>query len=231
MTIQNTLSNLEPICLNGVETYLFDLDNTLYHESTGLMDAMMLRMREYVAKFYSVDMAEADKICVDYWTTYGTTLCGLMTREKINAQEFLDFVHDVDLSIIQPCTDTLAGLQKLKGRKVIFTNADHFHATRVLERMGLADQFEGIYDVIWADYQPKPARETYERLMKHLNANPHTTVMLEDTHVNLKTAHEMGMKTVLIHGDAHPEKHDHVHQMAACMPSWLSSVTKMTEAA
>ncbi len=225
-------TNLDPICLNGVDTYLFDLDNTLYHESTGLMDAMMLKMREYVANFYGVTIEEAGGICHEYWRTYGTTLRGMMEREKIDAQEFMDFVHDIDLSKIEPCTNTLAGLQKLEGRKVIFTNADHFHATRVLERMGLADQFEGIYDVIWADFQPKPARETYERLMKHLGAKPENTVMLEDTQMNLKTAHDMGMKTVLIHGNSYPEmQQEHVHQMAACMPSWLSSVTKMTNAA
>ena len=227
-----TFQKLEPICLNGVETYLFDLDNTLYHESTGLMEAMMVKMREFVAQFYGVSMEEADKICVKYWKTYGTTLCGLMTLEKIQPEEFLDFVHDIDLSIIKPCTETLEGLKKLEGRKFIFTNADKPHAERVLERMGIANQFEGIYDVIWSEYKPKPDRTTYERLMKHLGADAQKTVMLEDTQMNLKTAHDMGMKTVLIHGDtALDMHHDHVHQTAACMPSWLSSVTKVTQAA
>src|SRR5690606_36214956 len=98
--------------VEGVETYLFDLDNTLYHASTGLMDAMMVKMREYVAKFYGVSMAEADNICHTYWQTYGTTLCGLMTKEKINPAAFLDHVHDIDLSTIEPCTITREGLQK-----------------------------------------------------------------------------------------------------------------------
>lgn len=220
------MSNMQPHMLDGVETYLFDLDNTLYHPSTGLMEAMMVKMREYVAQFYGVSLAEADTICHTYWQTYGTTLCGMMTKEKINPMDFLSYVHDIDLSMIKPCPLTRQGLEKLNGRKVIFTNADKPHAERVLERMGIADQFDGIYDVMWADFAPKPDRATYERLMKHLGATASKTLMLEDTHMNLKTAHDMGMTTVLIHNDHAPDQpHDHVHHMAACMPSWLSSVT------
>ena len=218
---------MQPHMVEGVETYLFDLDNTLYHASTGLMDAMVQRIQDYVVEYYGVSMEEAEHIRKSYWANYGTTLAGLMQVEKINPQDFLNYVHDVDLSVIQPCQTTLEGLKKLDGRKVIFTNADKLHAERVLERMGIADQFDGIYDVMWADFAPKPDRATYERLMKHLGANASKTVMLEDTHINLKTAHDMGMTTVLIHSDMAPtEPHDHVHHMAACMPSWLASVTK-----
>lgn len=218
---------MQPHMVEGVETYLFDLDNTLYHASTGLMDAMVQRIQDYVVEYYGVSTQEAEHIRKSYWANYGTTLAGLMQVEKINPQDFLNYVHDVDLSVIQPCQTTLEGLQKLEGRKVIFTNADKLHAERVLERMGIADQFDGIYDVMWADFAPKPDRATYERLMKHLGANASKTLMLEDTHMNLKTAHDMGMTTVLIHSDMAPtETHDHVHHMAACMPSWLNSVTK-----
>ena len=226
MAINNQFS------IEGVNTYLFDLDNTLYHASTGLMDAMVAKMRGYVANFYNVSDAEAEHICQNYWQTYGTTLCGLMAKENINPYDFLKHVHDVDLSILQPCPLTRNGLEKLEGRKIIFTNADRPHAERVLERLGIADLFEDIYDVIWADYRPKPDRETYERLAKHLGLTPANTLMLEDTHVNLKTAHDMGMKTVLIHGGTPPEtQHDHIHHMAACMPSWFSTVTKAPDAA
>ena len=216
----------------GVDTYLFDLDNTLYCESTGLMEAMMGKIRDYVSDFYGVSPEEADDIRRKLWKEYGTTMCGLMTLENIDAEKFLDYVHDIDLSVIGPCEETRKGLQQLNGRKVIFTNADFKHAERVLERMGIADQFEGIYDVIWADYRPKPERETYERLMKHLEADPAKTLMLEDSYDNLKTAHAMGMKTVLIHGRNMPvAPQDYVHQTAACVPSWFSGVTTSPKAA
>lgn len=223
MAIDNQFS------IENINTYLFDLDNTLYQASTGLMDAMVAKMRQYVAKFYNVTDAEAEQICINYWQTYGTTLCGMMTKESINPQDFLNYVHDVDLSRLQPCSITRSGLEKLEGRKIIFTNADRPHAERVLERLGIADLFEDIYDVMWADYRPKPDRATYERLVNHLGITPSTTLMLEDTHVNLEPAHAMGMKTVLIHGGTPPETpYDHVHHMAACMPNWFSAVTKNT---
>lgn len=210
--------------LKHIDTYIFDLDNTLYHPSTGIMDDMGGRINQFISELHGISVEEAAVIRRNYWLTYGTTLHGLIEHDNINPVSYLDYIHDIDLTAIKECTSTRAGIEKLQGEKVVFTNSNKEYAEKVLEQLGIADIFDGLYDTSWANYVPKPNKEPYERLIKELGVDPKKCLMLEDSVVNLKTAHDMGMTTVLIHEDEH--NHEHVHHQEPCIVTWLDKVTK-----
>lgn len=212
---------------DGVETWLFDLDNTLYPASAALMAQVTERMSLYIAELLALDVAAAAALRTQYFREYGTTLRGLMTCHAIDPEAYLDYVHDIDLSAVAADARLAAALARLPGRKIIFTNASTTHATRVLERLRLADHFECIFDIGCADYQPKPDRRTYERLLAAHAVDPARAVMVEDIARNLVPAAELGMTTVWLRSDvawASEGAGDHIDVVIDDLAAWLESL-------
>lgn len=181
---------------------LFDLDDTLYAPSTGLMPAIGDRMRSFLESRYNLAPAAAHELQKRYYDRYGTTLRGLMLEQEIDPQDYLLYVHDVDVAqYIRPDPKLRRVLEGLPFERVIVTNGDLAHAQRVLRQLGVADLFTHIFDIVFMEYECKPARGAYERVLHALGAQGDECLLIEDTLRNLSAARELGMRTILV---AHP---------------------------
>ena len=181
-----------------VETWIFDLDNTLYPASCRLFDQIDVRMGTFIAELLGVDRAAAKAVQKDFFYRYGTTLRGLMLEHGVAPDAFLDYVHDIDHSPI-PADGPLAGaLETLPGRKLIFTNGTVAHAEKVLERLGVGGHFTDIFDIVHSDFIPKPQLEPYEKFVAVHAIEPQRAAMFEDIARNLEIPHRLGMTTVLV---------------------------------
>jgi putative hydrolase of the HAD superfamily len=182
----------------GVEAWVFDLDNTLYPAHTNLFAQVDVRIRDFVARLLDIPPEEADALQKDYYQRYGTTLRGLMDERGISPDDFLEYVHDIDHSVIEPDPALDAALDQLPGRKFIFTNGSRRHAERTAERLGIAGRFDDIFDIVSAELTPKPNRETYDRFLALTGVSPARAAMFEDLSRNLAVPHRLGMRTVLV---------------------------------
>lgn len=180
-----------------VETWVFDLDNTLYPHHV-LWQRIDDRIREYVAEFLKVTADEAFRVQKDYYKRYGTTMRGLMTEHGVNPDEYLDYVHQIDHSPLEPNPALGDALEKLPGRKLILTNGTVAHAAAVLKRLEIDKHFEDVFDIVAADLEPKPKAITYDRFLKRHGVDPTKAAMFEDLSRNLEVPHTLGMTTVLV---------------------------------
>jgi putative hydrolase of the HAD superfamily len=182
-----------------VEDWVFDLDNTLYSGHCDLFPQIDRRMGEFIAKSFDLPIEEAQTLRKTYYFEHGTTLAGLVRMHGLDPHEFLDYVHDIDLSAVTPAPELAAAIAALPGRKFVFTNASRGHAERVMARLGLDASFEDIFDIHALEYiYPKPAREAFERFVKAHGVAPREAAMFDDLPANLETAHAIGMTTVLV---------------------------------
>jgi putative hydrolase of the HAD superfamily len=182
-----------------VKYILFDLDETLYPATSGLMPAIGDRMREYLEQRYRLDPESAHQLQKRYWLEYGTTLRGLMLEHEIDPQDYLRFVHDVDVShFIHPDERLREVLAGISCERVIVTNADAPHAERVLARLGIADLFTRIFDIVFMEFECKPHRGAYTRVLSALNARGDECILVEDSIRNLPAARELGISTILL---------------------------------
>ena len=190
-----------PVPLHERETWLFDLDNTMYPASINLFDEIDRRMCEFIADFLRLDHQAAYKIQKQYFREHGTSLKGLMNEHDMDPAPYLDYVHEVDMSRV-PRNDRMnEALSALPGRKIVFTNASKPYAERVLDRLGVSHHIEAVFDIVDANYVPKPERAPYEQLIAQHAVDPAGTVMVEDVARNLIPAAEMGMTTVWVQTD------------------------------
>ncbi|UTW55178.1 pyrimidine 5'-nucleotidase [Kordiimonas sp. SCSIO 12610] len=181
-----------------VKTWVFDLDNTLYPAENNLFSQVDINITNYVSKLLDLPFDDARKIQKKYLLEHGTTLNGLIHNHSVNAAHYLDSVHDIDFAPIARDLILDQALQNLEGRKVIFTNADTPYAEKVLERIGIAHHFDGIFDIIAADLAPKPEVSTYDRFFDVFAIDPKQSVMFEDMVRNLIPAKQAGMGTVWV---------------------------------
>ncbi len=188
--------------LSHIRAWIFDLDNTLYPADCHLFGQIDARMTAFVSKKLDLPPDEARKIQKQYYVEFGTTLAGLMHKHGQAPVEFLDYVHDIDLSPVKPCSHLRAGLEALPGKRYIFTNGSVKHATNVAEKLQVLDLFDGIFDIAHADFQPKPQPEVYRKFTDHFAITPARAIMFEDIPQNLEAAHAMGVKTVLVQSQA-----------------------------
>lgn len=187
-----------PPGLDHIRAWVFDLDNTLYPSSADLFAQIDTKMTDYIARLLDTDRAEAHRIQKAYFLGHGTTLAGLMAEHRVDPHDFLSFVHDVEMDVLEENVPLAAAVAKLPGRKVVFTNGDGPYATRVLERLGLGESFEAIHDIHAMDLAPKPAASAYEGLCAALSIDPATALFADDMARNLKPAKAIGMTTVWV---------------------------------
>ena len=184
--------------LKNIRHWIFDLDNTLYPSTTNLFDKIDALMCKFIEDNLNVSRPEALKIKDNYFHQHGTTLNGLMQNHKINAEKFLDFVHDIDYSLLTEDAALGEQIQKLPGEKIIFTNGTRKHAQQVMKRLGIERNFNKIFDIVDANFIPKPQIEPYHALIATHSINAQNSIFIEDIAKNLLPAHELGMKTAWI---------------------------------
>jgi len=194
------ISKLHPLprAFDHVETWVFDLDNTLYPHHVNLWQQVDERIRDYIADFLKISKEEAFRLQKDYYKRYGTSMRGLMTEHGMRPDDFLDFVHQVDHSPLEPNPALGAAIEKLAGRKLILTNGTRSHADAVLARLKLETHFDDVFDIIAAELEPKPSPQTYDRFLKLHGVDAHRAAMFEDLARNLAVPHALGMTTVLV---------------------------------
>lgn len=210
-----------------VEAWVFDLDNTLYPADCNLFAQIDRRMGEFIAQQLGLTLDEAQALRQTYYYEHGTTLAGLVRLHGISPDAFLDYVHDIDLSAIAASPELAAAIDSLPGRKFVFTNGSRKHAEAVAARLGVLGRFEDIFDIHALEYiHPKPSQEAYQRFAQACGVAPAEAAMFDDLPHNLKTAHELGMTTVLVHGlTEHPE-----HQAIASWTELPAHIHHRTDA-
>jgi putative hydrolase of the HAD superfamily len=181
-----------------IDTWVFDLDNTLYHPRCNLFSQIDVKMGEYIQRTLNVDAVRAREVQKGYFREHGTTLSGLMAHHGVAPHDFLDYVHDIDLSVVPEDLALSAKLEALPGRKLVFTNGDGPYARRVMAKLGIEHLFEGVHCIIDAAFEPKPKPDVYARVSRAFNILPGNTVFVEDMARNLKPAKDLGWKTVWI---------------------------------
>jgi putative hydrolase of the HAD superfamily len=221
--------------MNHIDCWIFDLDNTLYPASCNLFDQVDQRIGAFIADLLQVDAAEAKRLQKHYFSTYGTTLRGLMDHHGIAPGAFLDFVHAIDVSPVPPSPTLDAALRALDGRKLIFTNGSVAHAERVMARLGVAEHFTGVFDIVAADYQPKPNPATYSAMIEQHRVDPRAAAMFEDIPRNLAPAAALGMTTILVRTEsewaAAEEPGDHIHHVTDDLVAWLENAARQRRGA
>lgn len=214
--------------LAHVESWIFDLDNSLYPASSNLFELIDLRMGEYIQRLLGVDAIEARRVQKGYFHAHGTTLSGLMAEHGVAPRDFLDFVHDIDLARLTADPSLVAALDRLPGRKFVFTNGDESYAGRVLDRLGLANAFDGMHDIHAMDYVPKPHPTAYQAICVRHGIDPAGSLFADDMVRNLAPAKAIGMTTLWVDNgseqgpDADPD--GVVDHRAADIAVWLNEI-------
>jgi putative hydrolase of the HAD superfamily len=198
MTAVPSPARATPRSFTHVETWVFDLDNTLYPRHLNLWQQVDDRIRDYIADFLKIGRDEAFRVQKDYYKRYGTSMRGLMTEHGMKADDYLAFVHQIDHSPLEPNPALGAAIEKLPGRKLILTNGTRKHAEAVTRRLEIHEKFEDVFDIIAADLEPKPLPQTYDKFLKAHGVDPKRAAMFEDLARNLAVPHALGMTTVLV---------------------------------
>jgi putative hydrolase of the HAD superfamily len=197
-------------------TWIFDLDNTLYPADCNLFVQVDQRMGEFISRFLGVPFEYARHLQKAYYRQFGTTLSGLMEVHKMEPRAFLDYVHDLDLSVVAEHPQLAAAIERLPGRKLIFTNGSRAHAERVARKVGILHLFDDIFDIVASDYVPKPLPACYDRFLKAHGVEADASAMFEDVPHNLEAAHVLGMTTVLVRSDCNQD-----HPLQKAILSWV----------
>jgi len=191
-----------PPDLSHIDHWIFDLDNVLYPAECDLFSEIDQKMGEFIADLLDCDFPEARKVQKTFFHDHGTTLAGLMYHHGTDPQEFLNSVHDIDMSRLSSAPRLREAIANLHGEKLIFTNADRPYAERVLEKRGLADLFDQMHDIIDANLIPKPQPAAYAEMVRATEVDPTRSLFVEDMARNLTPAKELGMTTVWVNTGA-----------------------------
>ncbi|MEM8570796.1 MAG: pyrimidine 5'-nucleotidase [Pseudomonadota bacterium] len=204
-----------------VQTWVFDLDHTLYSPETSLFDQIEARMTDYVMRSLEIGFHEANSLRARYWREHGTTLAGLMLNHGLEPEPYLEEVHDIDLSVLPLAPDLRSAIHALTGRKIVFTNGSRGHARRVIAALGLDGIFHATYGIEDAGYHPKPREVAFERVFGSDGFETRNAAMFEDDPRNLLVPHRLGMRTVLVGpGDPAP----HIHHQTTDLTEFLGRI-------
>ena len=216
-----------------VEDWIFDLDNTLYPSVCDLFAQIDAGMTEYVSRLLGLPQDTARELQKIYYREHGTTLNGLMRVNGADPDAYLDFVHDIDLSMLAPDPEMQTALKRLPGRKFVFTNGCTNHAGRVLDRLGLAAHFEDVWDIRTIGYRPKPDPAAYRAVVARSGLDPRASAMFDDVARNLVEARALGLTTVWLkngsewsrQGPEHPvARPHHIDYETEDLPSFLTTI-------
>ena len=211
-----------------IRDWIFDLDNCLYPASTGLFALIDERMGAYIQRLLDCDPVEAKRVQKHHFHTHGTTLAGLMKDHGVDPHHFLDDVHAIPLDRVGRDDRLARGLGRLPGRKFVFTNGDAPYAGRVLDAIGVRDQFETLHDIHASELRPKPDPHGYRLLCDQFTIDPKVAVMVEDMAQNLKPAKELGMLTIWVDNGSERGNHDYdeavIDQRITNVGEWLEQI-------
>lgn len=208
--------------LTHIDTWLFDLDNTLYPVESEVMTLVSGRMTDFMERITGLPRDQARAIQKRYYEQHGTTLAGLMANDHgVDPEDFLTAVHDISLDALTPDPALIAGLERLPGRRLVFTNGSEEHAIRVLDRMQITHAFEDIFHIAAADYIPKPSPVTFQMMMARHGVSAVGSAFFEDSEKNLAPAATLGMTTVLVGPHAAVSTADFIHHRTNDLPAFL----------
>jgi putative hydrolase of the HAD superfamily len=213
----------EPADLREIDTWIFDLDNTLYPLGTQFVALIEGRMTDYVQRATGLPEVEARALQKKYLHEHGTTLAGLMALHGVDPRDFLRVVHDVSMDSLTPDVALRQALLRLPGRRLVFTNGSAWHADRVLKHLRLDDLFEAVFHLEAGDMVPKPAPATYDALIAAHGVRPQSSAFFEDSAQNLKPAARLGMTTVLVGAHAAGETAEFVHYRTDVLAPFLEA--------
>jgi putative hydrolase of the HAD superfamily len=212
--------------LSRIDTWVFDLDNTLYPANCDLWPKIDQRITLYLAYLFGLDGISSRALQKYYYERYSTTLRGLMEEHGIGPEEFLNFTHDIDRSSLLPDLALASAITALPGRKLILTNGSREHALRTARALGLEAMFDDIFDIADADFVPKPAAATYERFFERHAVDPGRAVIFDDLAINLIIPHDRGMRTVLVvPKPGQPDHRDAFDVTREAAPPYIDFVT------
>ena len=181
--------------LKNIKNILFDCDGVLYQDLEAVFGQVSRKMTEYISNKLNVDLKKAKELQTNYFHKYNTSLNGLMIHHEIDPKEFLDFVHDIDLSFLEKDTALRHELENINLRKFVFTNGSHDHVKHITSTLGIDDQFEGIFDIVDAKYHPKPEAKAFDLMIEKFKIDPKETLYIEDIAKNLSIGKERGTIT------------------------------------
>ena len=181
-----------------VESWIFDLDNTLYPAGSPLWPQIDQRITAFVAGLFGIDGMSARALQKYYYQRYGTTLRGLMIEHDLDPAIFLDFAHDIDRSTLAADEALAIAIAALPGRRFILTSGSHGHAMKTTAHLKIDHLFDGVFDIAAGDFIPKPDERTYLRFLGQFSIEPAKAAMFEDIPRNLEVPHRLGMTTVLV---------------------------------
>ncbi|MEQ8735642.1 MAG: pyrimidine 5'-nucleotidase [Rhodospirillaceae bacterium] len=224
-------SDLSHLDLSHIDTWVFDLDNTLYPASANLFPQIDARMKAFISTLLDIDADAAFTIQKQYYHEYGTTMRGLMIHHQVDPIAFMDYVHDIDHSVLHPDPHLKDIIDALPGRRLIHTNGSKQHAIGVLTALGIKDCFEAIFDIQAGNFIPKPDPDSYQRFLTSHVFEPSTAIMFEDSVKNLKPAAELGMVTVLVQHESNAASispDEHCHYVTEDLTAWLRYATEVS---
>ena len=210
-----------------IRNWIFDLDNCLYPASAGLFELIDQRMGAYIQRLLDCDPVEARRVQKQHFHTHGTTLAGLMKEHGVDPNDFLGDVHAIPLDRIQ-CDESLASsLERLPGRKFVFTNGDASYARRVLDAIGVSERFDDLHDIHASSYRPKPDPQGYELLCERFGIDPGQALLADDMAANLKPAKALGMTTIWVDNGSERGTHglgDFIDYRIHSVSEWLEQI-------
>ena len=214
--------------LLNINYWIFDLDNTLYSGQTEVFSEVEKKMSAFISKKMNVDLIKAKEIQKKYFYEYGTTLSGLMKQDSIDPHEFLEFVHDIDISWLPKDLKLKDELIKIKEKKFIFTNGSHAHVENVTKQLGIDGLFDGAFDIVDANFVPKPHIDPYKKIIDKFKIEPTKSILIEDIAHNLEQAKNLGMKTCWLENEEAFAKKDadkpYIDYKIKNLPSFLQKI-------
>ena len=214
--------------LGEIKYWVFDLDNTLYSHETDLFTQVDHNMGLFIQEMFGVSYTEAKKRQRHFFMNYGTTLRGLMSEHGVDPYEYLEFVHDIDFTVLKVNEVLNEALAELPGEKFIYTNASTNYAKNVLSHIGLEGGFKDIFDIHDAKFLPKPDMRSYHKMLKKFAIDPNVSIMIEDIAGNLNPAAELGMTTVWLPTNTHwsdnGQNKENIDHTVADLSHWLKNI-------
>jgi putative hydrolase of the HAD superfamily len=214
--------------LAEIDTWIFDLDNTLYPLACNLFGQIEERMAAFIMAELAIDHDAAHRLRRHFFATHGTTLRGLMNDHGVEPTRFLDYVHEIDLSGVPADPVLVAAINRLPGRKLVFTNATTRYAERIMARIGLTGTIEAVHDIVASAYEPKPAQAAYAAFLANRSVEPETALFVEDMARNLAPAAALGMTTAWVRSPLEWAQigadQPYVHHIVEDLAAWLGAV-------